>query len=83
MSNTTESQPKSKCTCTFCPYTHTEKVYDLCCIGCDKPGLGSVDHDPGDNSCNDCALLCLPCALILDFFCYIPMCLNKYTVTRP
>lgn len=78
-----QSQNKQKCYCTFCPYTHTEKIYDLCCIGCDKPGLGSQEHDPGDNSCSDCALVCIPCALLLDIFCYIPMCFNKYTVKKP
>lgn len=82
---TETSQPKntSKCSITFCPYTHTEKIVDLCCIGCDKPGLGAQDHDPGDNSCSDCALVCVPCTLLLDIICYIPMCLNKYTVQKP
>ena len=74
---------KSCCNITFCPYTHIEKTCDLCCIGCDKPGLGSKDHNPYDNSCTDCALCCFPFAVIADLLCYIPMCLNQYHVEKP
>ena len=48
----------------------TNNACDLCCEGCDKPGLGSADHDPSNNSCDDCALVCLPCTLIGDFLCF-------------
>ena len=41
---------KSKCThYPRCLYTHSEKSCDLCCIGCDKPGIGSASYDLGDN----------------------------------
>ena len=54
-----------------CPYTHVQERFDSCCIGCDKPGIGSSQHNPGDNDCcNDFALLCCPCALVLDIFCF-------------
>lgn len=63
-----------------CPYTHIEKSIDLCCIGCDKPGVGSVDHDPSNNSCNDCALCCFPCNLLCDILCWCPMVFKCYNV---
>jgi hypothetical protein len=66
--------------CVVTPYTHTEKSVDLCCVGCDKSGLGSKDHNPYNNSCNDCAALCCPVAVVLDILCFIPMCLGYYEV---
>ena len=63
-----------------CPNSHVEKSFDLCCIGCDKPGIGAVDHDPGNNSCNDCAILCCPCFLLMDIICWCPMVLKLYNV---
>ena len=64
--------------CWKCPYTHMEKSIDLCCIGCDKPGIGSNMHDPSKNSCDDCSLVCFPCAIIADIILIIPMCLGYY-----
>ena len=66
-----------------CPYTHTEQACDYCCIGCDKPGIGAADHNPGDNSNSDCALCCLPCTIIADILCFIPMCLGCYNLDKP
>jgi hypothetical protein len=67
-----------------CPYTHVEERFDSCCIGCDKPGIGSSEHNPGDNDCsNDCALLYCPCALILDIFCFPFMVFGYYNVEKP
>ena len=62
------------------PYTHAQQSMDYCCIGCDKPGIGSNQHDPSDNSCNDMCLCCCPCALILDILCFCPMMFGCYTV---
>ena len=74
---------KSKCThYPRCPYTHSEKSFDLCCIGCDKPGPGAKDHNPGDNSCDDCALCCLPFNIVQDILCCIPMVFGCYTVEK-
>ncbi len=47
----------------------SNSTIDSCCEGCDKPGLGSKDHDPSQNSCSDCALVCYPCAIIADLLC--------------
>ena len=66
-----------------CPYTHSELVCDYCCIGCDKPGPGSPDHNPGNNSCNDCGLICCPCSLVMDILCFIPMVFGYYNVQEP
>ena len=66
-----------------CPYTHIALVTELCCIGCDKPGIGSNEHDPYDNDCSDCAIFCCPCALVADVLCCIPMCFGFYNVTKP
>ena len=66
--------------CCKCPYTHTEKSFDLCCVECDKPGIGSKDHVPNDNCCNQCTLLCCPVAFVLDVLCFIPMYLGYYEV---
>ena len=80
-----ESEPKVKC-CKEgypkCPYTRTEKTFDYCCIGCDKPGIGAKDHDPGNNSWDDCALCCCPCAFVIDVICYIPMIFGYCTVEK-
>lgn len=65
------------------PYTHIAKQIDYCCIGCNKSGIGSNEHDPSENSCNDNALCCCPCALVLDILCFIPMCLGYYNLTNP
>lgn len=63
-----------------CPYSHIEKAIDMCCIGCDKPGIGAVYHDPGNNSCDDFALCCIPCFLVMDILCWCPMVFNCYKV---
>ena len=65
-----------------CPYTYSEKVYDLCCIGCDKPGIGHSSHNPGDNSCEDCAIFCLPFTIVVDILCYVPLCLGYIKVEK-
>ena len=65
------------------PYTFTEQACDYCCIGCDKPGIGSPKHDPGDNRCSDCALCCIPCTLVFDVICCIPMTFGCYELEKP
>ena len=65
------------------PYTHTEQAMDYCCIGCDKPGIGSNQHNPGDNSDKDCALCCIPCTIVCDVVCCIPMMFGCYNVQKP
>lgn len=71
------SQPTHVC------YTHVQKSIDNCCVGCDNSGIGSKQHDPAQNSCNDCGLCCFPCALVLDILCCIPMIFGCYTVIPP
>jgi hypothetical protein len=61
------------------PYTHTEKIFDICCLECDKPGIGSKEYIP-NNTCNDCALLCCPVSFVLDILCFIPLCLGCYEI---
>ena len=78
-----QNQEKKSRKCCICPYTHVQKTFDNCCIGCDKPGIGSPEHNPGDNSCSDCSLICCPCALVIDILCIIPMCFGLYTVKNP
>ena len=55
------------------PYTFTARSFDYCCIGCDKPGPGSMEHDPYNNACSDFALCCCPCTLVLDIVCSVPL----------
>ena len=50
-----------------------------CCIGCDKPGIGAADHNPSDNSCNDCALLCCPVAFVIDLITMPCRCYNLFS----
>ena len=66
-----------------CPYTYTQHTIDSCCIGCDKPGIGSPEHNPSDNSCSDCALFYCPCALVLDIFCFVPMSFGYCLIEKP
>lgn len=66
-----------------CPYTFTEQALDYCCIGCDKPGIASAEHDPADNRCSDCAIVCVPCTIIVDILCCIPLIFGYITVDKP
>jgi hypothetical protein len=65
------------------PYTHSEQACDYCCIGCDKPGIGSNQHDPSNNSDKDCALICLPLCIVFDVLCFFPMVFGCYEVHNP
>ena len=47
------------------PLTH--QTFVDCSEGCDKPGVGSPNHDPYDKDCGDLALCCCPCAFTIDF----------------
>ena len=66
-----------------CPYTHSEQACDYCCIGCDKEGIGSQNHNPYNNSNSDCALICIPCTLVADILCCPFMVFGCYNVTNP
>lgn len=81
----TNSNKKSCCDTHYmrCPNTFTQLAFVNCCIGCEKPGLGSNEHNPGDNDCSDCALVCCPCALALDIICFIPMCFGFINIEIP
>ena len=46
-------------------------AFDACCVACDKPGIGSKDFQGGN--CGDCPLLCLPCYIVIDTLCFIPI----------
>lgn len=50
----------------FSLFPLVNNTIENCCIGCDKPGPGSMDHDPSQNSCTDWALCCSPCAFVID-----------------
>jgi len=65
------------------PNTYTEQAFAYCCIGCDKPGIGSMAHDPSNNSNSDCALCCIPCTIVVDVLCFIPMCMGYINVEIP
>ena len=65
------------------PYTFTAPACDNCCIGCDKPGLGSILHDPHTNSCSDWALCCFPCTITRDILCSIPLIFGCLTLEKP
>ena len=54
----------------FCSCPETTNTHSLCCEGCEKPGLGSPEHNPYDETSSDCALLCCPCAFLKDLFTY-------------
>lgn len=75
-----DKQPNAKCIITYCPYFLTSNACDNCCAGCNKPGIGSSVHNPSDNECSDCALVCLPCTLVFDLLCYVPMCCNCFII---
>ena len=66
-----------------CPYTFTAQALDNCLFGCDKPGIGSAQHNPGDNRCSDCALCCVPFTLIADILCCIPLIFGYINVDKP
>ena len=86
MTSTTQSTKTTKCGTIYyprIPYTHLEQSKDLCCIGCNKVGIGSNNHDPSQNKCSDNALCCFPCYLVLDILCCIPMCIGCYNVVNP
>jgi hypothetical protein len=79
-------EPKISCCQTHYPrypYTHMQQSMDYCCIGCDKPGIGSNQHNPADNSNTDCAIVCCPCALIADILCCPFMVFGYYVVDNP
>ena len=48
----------------------TKAAYNNCCIGCDKPGLGASNHDPSQNSIQDCAFCCSPLTFVIDLITY-------------
>ncbi len=62
-----DKQPNSICIIAYCPYFLTSFTYVNCSTGCDKPGIGSQEHNPSNNEYSDCALVYLPCTLVFDF----------------
>ena len=53
-------------TSVFICFPLVKETSDNCAKGCRKPGLGSPRHDPSNDKYSDCALLCSPCALVID-----------------
>jgi len=51
---------------TIRPFNLTRKACQSCGEGCDKPGLAHPQHNPYDNSCGDCAMICAPLTLVID-----------------
>lgn len=66
-----------------CPYTCSQRACYNCEAGCDKPGLGSKDHDPSQNSCGDCDLCCLPIYIVIDTIFFIPRVFGFCSVDNP
>ena len=50
----------------YLPYT--QETFDNCCIGLNKPGIAHPRNNPYNNSLSDCAIVCCPCALMIDLF---------------
>ena len=76
-------EPKSSCCSNHyprIPYTHTQEACDKCESICDEPGLGSSEFKGGNM--NDCPLCCIPCTLISDIICCIPMLFGCYNIKR-
>ena len=66
-----------------CPYTFTAQALDNCLFGCDRPGIPSTKNNPGDNTCSDCTLCCVPFTLIADILCCIPLIFGYINVDKP
>jgi len=54
-----------------CGPFYTCLAFDACCLACDKPGIGSKDFQGGN--LGDCPLICIPCTIVADIFCCIPI----------
>ena len=65
------------------PYTFTAQALDNCLFGCDRPGIPSTQNNPGDNTCSDCALCCVPFTLVADILCCIPLIFGYIKVDKP
>ena len=50
-------------------FHNTRDTFTQCGNGSNKPGLGHPEHNPNDNRCSDCALLCCPLAFMVDIIC--------------
>ena len=55
-------------------------AFDACCMACDKPGIGSKDFQ-GGNCEKDCPLICLPCYIVVDTLCFIPIIFGCWKAT--
>ena len=47
-------------------FPNTQDTFTACAEGCNKPGLAHPAHNPYNNRCSDCALVCCPLAFIAD-----------------
>ena len=85
--NTITEQPKG-CFCSDCwkkhhcrvGYFYTNQAIDEQCIECEKPGIGSKEFQGG--SCN-CPMCCIPCTLVADIICCLPITFGCHTVKKP
>lgn len=59
-------------------YFYTTKACDKCMEVCDRPGIGSKDFQGGKS--DECPLCCLPCTIIADILCCIPITFGCFTV---
>ena len=65
------------------PYTNSQLACYNCEEGCDKPGIGHPQHDPGKNKCGDCDLCCIPIYIPIDILCFIPRIFGFFSVENP
>ena len=68
--------PSTKCSPRV-PYTHTKFISDSCVNICSK------SYDPAQNRCNEIIVCWLPCAIVADILCCVPMTFGCYTISKP
>jgi hypothetical protein len=71
-----QPQPSTKCSPRV-PYTHTKFITDSCVSICNKP------YDPAQNRCYEIIVCWIPCAIIADILCCVPMTFGCYTISKP
>jgi hypothetical protein len=59
------------------PYTHTNYLCSISYKECCKP------YDPANGRCTVLSLCFVPCSLVLDILCCIPMTFGCYNITPP
>ena len=68
-----EAPIKKKCVPRI-PNTHTIELFEICYKEYQKP------YDPANGSYKECAVCFLPCSLVADILCCIPMVFGCYKI---